>query len=347
MPAVTVAELARVCEGEIAGDPTRTVSRANALDRAEPGDLSFVANKTAQRQAAASRAGCLIVENSFDLTGEWSLIRTAQPRSSFVKALALLYPARQRAASIHATAVIASSASLADGCYVGPGAVIGEYTQVGAATFIGAGVYVGDRVRIGDHATIHPHVTIYDEVQLGARVLLHSGTVIGADGFGFTLEKDHYEKFPQVGTVLIEDDVEIGANCCVDRAALGVTRIGVGTKLDNLVHVAHNCVIGKHVVIAAQTGFAGGVTIGDYAVVGGQVGIGEKARVAAGATVGSGSGILSFQRVSAGEPVWGTPARPLRKHLKALANINKLPVLRGEVENMARRLAALETDSEK
>ena len=345
MPAVTVAELALACEGTVDGDENRIVSRANALDCAEAEDLSFVANEKALRQAAGSRAGCLIVAPAFDIKGEWSLIRVSQPRSSFAKALALLYPARRRAAVIHSSAVIAGSAILSGDCAVGAGATIGEHTTIGVGCSIGAGVHIGVRVRIGDYATIHPQVTIYDEVEIGTRVIVHAGTVIGADGFGFTLENDHYEKFPQVGTVSIGDDVEIGANCCVDRAALGVTRIGEGTKLDNLVHVAHNCSVGRHVVIAAQTGLAGGVTIGDYAVIGGQVGMGEKARIADRAIVGSGSGILSFQRVSAGEPVWGTPARPLRKHLKALAQINKLPALKDEVRAVELRLSALETDS--
>jgi UDP-3-O-[3-hydroxymyristoyl] glucosamine N-acyltransferase len=203
-------------------------------------------------------------------------------------------------------------------------------------------VRVGDRTVIGEQTTIHSQVTLYESVRIGARVILHAGCVIGADGFGFALAGDHYEKFPQVGTVLIEDDVEIGANCCIDRAALGVTRIGTGSKLDNMVHVAHNCTIGKHVVIAAQSGFAGGVTIGDYAVIGGQVGMGEKANVAARAVVGSGAGILSFQKVEAGEPVWGVPARPLRQHLKGLANIGKIPALKETIREVMRRLDELE-----
>jgi UDP-3-O-[3-hydroxymyristoyl] glucosamine N-acyltransferase len=196
---------------------------------------------------------------------------------------------------------------------------------------------------IGAQTRLHTHVTVYDDVRIGSRAILHAGCVIGADGFGFALTGDHYEKFPQVGTVRIEDDVEIGANSCVDRAALGVTIIGTGTKLDNLVHIAHNCQIGKHVVIAAQTGFAGGVVVEDYAVIGGQVGAGEKARIASRAVVGSGAGILSSQTVHAGEPVWGTPARPLRQHLKGLAHISKIPGLREEIRALKRQISASES----
>src|SRR5262249_22703903 len=154
--------------------------------------------------------------------------------------------------------------------------------------------------------------------RIGRRVVLHSGCVLGADGFGFVLEGGRYEKFPQVGHVEVGDFVEIGANACVDRAALGVTSIGEGAKLDNMVHVGHNCRIGRHVVIAAQTGFSGGVVVEDYAVIGGQVGIGDKARIESGAVLGSGCGILTSKIVRRGQVVWGTPARPLKDHLEQL-----------------------------
>jgi UDP-3-O-[3-hydroxymyristoyl] glucosamine N-acyltransferase len=171
---------------------------------------------------------------------------------------------------------------------------------------------------------------------------LHSGCVIGADGFGFVLEEGRYQKFPQVGRVQIGDWVEIGANSCVDRAALGMTVIGEGTKLDNMVHVAHNCRIGRHVVVAAQTGFSGGVVVEDYAVIGGQVGIGDQARIESGAVLGSGCGILTSKIVRSGQVVWGTPARPLKNHLEQLANLARLPELRQEVASLRRRLENLE-----
>jgi UDP-3-O-[3-hydroxymyristoyl] glucosamine N-acyltransferase len=192
---------------------------------------------------------------------------------------------------------------------------------------------------------LHANVTIYDNVDIGRGVILHSGCVIGADGFGYVFENDRYHKFPQVGRVEIGDFVEIGANSCVDRAALGVTLIGEGTKLDNMVHVGHNCRIGRHVVVAAQTGFSGGVVVEDYAVIGGQVGIGDKARIQSRAVLGSGCGILSSKIVRAGETVWGTPARPLREHLEQLANLARLPEMRREMGELRRRLARLEEPS--
>jgi UDP-3-O-[3-hydroxymyristoyl] glucosamine N-acyltransferase len=168
--------------------------------------------------------------------------------------------------------------------------------------------------------------------------VLHSGCVLGADGFGFVRGPDGYQKFPQIGRVEIGQDVEIGANSCIDRAALGVTRIGDGVKLDNLVHIGHNCSIGRNVVIAAQTGLSGGVVVEDDAVIGGQVGIGDKARIETGAVLGSGCGILTSKIVRKGQLVWGTPARPLKEHLEQLANLARLPKLREQVVAMEKRL---------
>lgn len=376
MAALTVAQIAELCGGEIEGDSTRIVSGANALHDARETDVSFVANSNASPAALSSRAGCLIVPSSFEHSGPWSLIRIADPRAAFARVLPALYPKTQPIPQVHPTAVIAASVIIADGCFIAPYVVIGEETRIGKSCFIGAGSSIGNRVVIGDDATIHPNVTIYDGVEIGARVILHSGCVIGADGFGFTLVTDtrktgaessapreepmsrppetrasapfaltgdHYEKFPQIGSVQIGDDVEIGANCCIDRAALGVTRIQDGAKLDNLIHVAHNCTVGKHVVIAAQAGFSGSVAVGDYAVIGGQAGVGEKAKIAARAVVGGKSGILTSQQIHAGEPVWGIPARPLRQHLKGLANVARLAELRNQIRQLKKKIEQLET----
>jgi UDP-3-O-[3-hydroxymyristoyl] glucosamine N-acyltransferase len=342
MPARTVAELAAVCGGEIDGDAALLITGANALDTARDTELSFVGNSKAIPLARSSRAGCLIVPEDFGESGPWARIRVANARVAFVRALAILYPQSRLAPGIHPTALIAPSAEISKTASIGAFATVGEHATVGDECVIGPHCTVGDAVRIGRSTVLRPNVTLYDGVRIGSRVLLHAGCVIGADGFGFAMVQDHYEKFPQVGTVEIEDDVEIGANSCVDRAALGITRVGQGTKLDNMVHIAHNCQIGRHVVIAAQTGFSGGVTVGDYAVIGGQVGVGDKATIESRAVVGSGAGILTSARVSAGEPVWGVPARPLRQHLKGLAYIRKIPDLQRELRESRQKLEALE-----
>lgn len=293
--------------------------------------------------AAASKAGCLVVPLDFAMAGLWAVIRVPEPRAAFARALQALYPAKRFAPGIHASAMVAATAEVAADAYVGPHVSIGDGCVVESGCVIEAGCVLGDCVSIGKNSFLHANVTVYDRVQIGARVIVHSGAVIGADGFGFALVDGHYRKFPQVGTVDIQDDVEIGAGCCIDRAALGVTRIGRGTKLDNLVHVAHNCVLGEDVVVAAQTGFSGSVTVGDYAVIGGQAGIGEKAKIEARAVVGGKAGILTSATVHAGEPVWGIPARPLRQHLKGLANVNKLPELKEKIAQLGQQLRSLES----
>jgi UDP-3-O-[3-hydroxymyristoyl] glucosamine N-acyltransferase len=342
MPHLTVAQIAELCGGQAEGNTALLISGANAPSDAIATDLSFVANDKAFKAAASSGAGCLLVPPSFSGTGPWSLIRLEDPRTAFARAVGALFPKQRPSPSIHPTAVVAVTAKIASDCFIGAHATVGEHTRIGNGSSIGNNCSVGDRVTIGDNTVLHANVTIYDDVHIGARVVLHSGSVVGADGFGFTLKDGRYEKFPQVGTVEISDDVEIGANSCIDRAALGATKIGEGTKLDNLVHVAHNCRIGKHVVVAAQTGFSGSVMVGDYAVIGGQAGIGENANIESKAIVGGKSGILPSHRVRPGEPVWGIPARPLRTHLTGLANVAKLPELRQQLRQLEQKVKILE-----
>lgn len=320
------------------GNGEHEITGAAPLETAGAADISFVANRKAAEAAKASAAGCLIVPFEFDNAALRTVIRSAQPRATLAGALRLLHPAPALLAGVHPTAVIASGAVIDPTCEIGPHVVIGSGVRIEPRCRVGAGCSIGDGVSIGPDSVLHARVTIYPGVAIGARAVLHSGCVLGADGFGFVLSGDHWEKFPQVGRVVLEDDVEIGANSCVDRAALGTTLIGAGTKLDNMVHVGHNCQIGRHVVIAAQTGLSGGATIGDYAVIGGQVGVGDKARIEARAVVGSGAGILTSKIVRAGEPVWGTPARPLKEYLELLAHFARLPELRREVAEIRRRL---------
>jgi UDP-3-O-[3-hydroxymyristoyl] glucosamine N-acyltransferase len=328
MPALTVAQIAELCGGLAEGDTRLEVSSVGSLESASESQLSFVANRKAAGASAGSNAACLLVPPDFDNVTKRTVIRVSDPRRSFALAARTLHARPAPKPGIHPSAVIALSADVPTDCTIGPNVVIGERTSIGRGTRLMAGCVLGDDVAIGEFCILQPNVTIYAGVRLQNRVILHSGCVIGADGFGFAFTGDHYEKFPQIGSVEIEDDVELGANTCVDRAALGTTRIGRGTKVDNMVHVGHNCTIGRHVVIAAQSGFSGGVSIGDYAVIGGQVGVGDKATIQSKAIVGSGAGILSSKIVRAGEPVWGTPARPLREHLRQLATLARLANIR-------------------
>ena len=336
-----VRELAEWLSATFEGDGEKELTGAGAIESAGASELAFVGGRKAAAQAESSAAGCLLVPLDWPSPCYRTVIRAPEPRTAFARAMSRFYPTAEIKPGIHPTAVVGADVELGALVFIGPHAVVGDGTRAGVAVSIGAGCVVGKRVVLGDGTVLHPNVTIYDNVDIGRGVIIHSGAVIGADGFGYVNEHDRWHKFPQVGRVEIGDFVEIGANCCIDRAALGVTVIGEGTKLDNMVHVAHNCRIGRHVVVAAQTGFSGSVVVEDHAVIGGQVGIGDKARIESRAVLGSGCGVLTSKVVHSGETVWGTPARPLRQHLEQLANLAKLPELRREVAELKRRVAEL------
>jgi UDP-3-O-[3-hydroxymyristoyl] glucosamine N-acyltransferase len=337
-----VRELAEYLGATYEGDGEIELTGVAPLEAAGATEVAFVGNRKAAVQAESSAAGCLLVPMEWPTPSYRTVIRVSEPRTAFARAMSRFYPTAELKPGVHPTAVVGSGVEMGALVYIGPHVAVGDGSRIGLATSIGPGCSIGKRVVIGEGCVLHANVTIYDNVDIGRGTILHAGCVIGADGFGYVLEHDRWHKFPQVGRVEIGDFVEVGANCCVDRAALGVTSIGEGTKLDNMVHVGHNCRIGRHVVVAAQTGFSGGVVVEDYAVIGGQVGIGDKARIESRAVLGSGCGVLTSKIVRSGETVWGTPARPLKQHLEALANLARLPDLRREISEVKRRLAELE-----
>ncbi len=339
-----VRELAEWLQAPWEGDGEREIPGVAPLESAGPAQLSFVGNRKAAEQATASRAGCLLAAPDFENAAGRAVIRVPVPRAAFARAIGLFHPPDRPPAGVHPTAAVAATAEIGAGVSIGPHASIGDRSRVGANSIVGAGARIGRDVVLGPDCLLHANVTIYDGVVVGRGVILHSGCVLGADGFGFTMEGGRWEKFPQVGRVELGDFVEIGANACVDRAALGVTSIGEGSKLDNMVHIGHNCAIGRHVVIAAQTGLSGGVVVEDYVVIGGQVGIGDKARIESKAVLGSGCGILTSKIVRGGQVVWGTPARPLKAYLEQLASLSRLPELRKEVAELKKRVAAAKKD---
>ncbi len=322
--------------------PDCDLTGAASLGSATGSQLSFVASDKLFDAARASGAGCVVAPLAYRGAPSQSVLRSDSPRALFARALTLLYPEPRSRPGVHPSAQVAGDAIVADSAEIGALCTIDGGSVVGPHSRLAPGCHIGRDVRVGAHCLMHPGVIIYSGARIGDHVTLHSGCVLGADGFGFAQQDGAWVKFPQVGHVEIEDHVEIGANSCVDRAALGRTRIGAGTKLDNMVHVGHNCDIGRNVVIAAQTGLSGGVTIGDGAIIGGQVGIGDKARIEAGVVLGSGSGVLTSKIVHAGQPLWGTPARPLREYLEQLALAARLPEMRAELKALRARLAAFE-----
>ena len=340
----TAGELATYVNGQLVGEGSTVITRIGRLDNAEEGEIAYVDNEKFFDAAANSKASCLLIppkaigHSSFLAP---ALIEVANPKLAFALVAAVLQPSHRREPLIHSTAVVAETADMALTAFVGPHVCIGEYARVGGYSRIEAGVVIGANVTIGDDCVLHPNVVLYDGVSLGNRVILHAGVTIGADGFGYVRDDMGYHKFPQIGTVKIEDDVELGAHTCVDRAALGCTRIGRGTKLDNMVHVGHNCDIGERVVIAAQTGISGSVTIEDDAVIGGQVGFGDHTRVQKGAVIGSKAGILPGKIVRPGV-WWGIPIQPLDEYKRLNAHIGRLPQLREEIKEMKRQISDLQ-----
>ena len=307
------------------GDPSVTVSRVSSLQSATSDSLVFVDDAQHLDAAIRSQAAAIIAGDfattTFTGPGPKSLLISSHPRLTFARAAMLLRePEKTRA--IHPSAVVAASARIGKNVSIGPHAVIGENAEIGDETTIGPGAVIGDNVEIGTHCRIDANVTVYPGVRLGNRVIIQAGAVLGSEGFGYVRDPHtgRYEQSPQIGRLILEDDVEIGANSTIDRGALDETRIRQGTKIDNLVHIGHNCQLGENVIIAAQTGLSGSVTIEDNVIMGGQVGIGDHARVEAGAMIGGQAGILP-KKVLRGNGVvfWGTPAKPVREYLKELA----------------------------
>ena len=334
-----ISEIAALLSGELQGDGTGDINGIAGLESAGPSDITFVDGGRALAQAKRSAAGCFLVPLNSAVPGKNS-IAVSHPRVALIKVAAVLLPARRPEPGIHPTAEVAPGARVAQDASIGAQAVIEAGASIGARTHIGAGASIGRGVEIGAECVIHPRVIIYPDVRIGNRVVVHSGTVIGADGFGYVFAEGFHQKFPQLGKTIIEDDVEIGANTTIDRGSLGDTVIGQGSKIDNQVQIAHNVCIGRHCVIAAQVGISGSVRIGDYVMFGGQAGVGDRARIEDQAMIGGGAGVLPGKLVRRGVFVWGTPARPLPEYKETYAQIMNLPKLGKKVEELSARVNA-------
>jgi UDP-3-O-[3-hydroxymyristoyl] glucosamine N-acyltransferase len=326
--AIPLSQLAEQLGVEVDRVPLDVMIHAvSSIPGAGEGCLVFAEEEASLAAALASGAAAVLVGRSMASPGAAKpLLRVGQPRLAFARAAALLR-APQAAAEIHPTAVLAPGVQIGRGVSIGAHVVIDEGAALGDATVIGSGAVIGAGVHLGSECRIYPRVVIYPGVTLGNRVKVHAGAVLGADGFGYVRDRatGEYTQFPQQGTLVIEDDVEIGANTTIDRGALDETRIGRGSKLDNLIHIGHNCSIGSDVVIAAQTGISGSSAVGDGAILGGQVGMGDHAMVGPGVILGGQAGILPKKKLlGPGIVFWGTPAKPVRQYLKELAMLARL-----------------------
>jgi|SRR5579862_3279170 len=321
-------EIADFIHARLLGNGAVQLTGISSIRAASNGDLVFVTDERKLPQAIASGASAIITgEFAADLASAKPLLLHPQPRLAFARAARLICASSARKTGTHPTAIIHPSASLASNIAIDEYVVIKEGVSIGSGTWVGAGTVISKDVSIGENCEISPNVTIYSGVTLRNRVIIHAGAVLGSDGFGYVRDEvtGRYEKFPQIGRLVIEDDVEIGANTAIDRGALEFTRIGRGTKIDNLVHVGHNVQIGEDVVIAAQTGISGSAIVENSVVIGGQVGIADHVRIESGAILGAQSGIPS-NKVIRGKGIvfWGTPARPIREYLKQLAVLARL-----------------------
>jgi UDP-3-O-[3-hydroxymyristoyl] glucosamine N-acyltransferase len=330
----TIASIADLLGLHFQGDANRKLTRVSGWDTADESALVFL-EKSGQKSnlPPSLQIGCLMAHESLISPG-MNAIFTDRPKLDFARAAEFLLPRPRGTGVRHASACIAPEAEIGINVDIGPNVVIGAGARIGSGSILQSGVIVGEGCRIGENSILYPRVVLYPGVVIAERVTLHAGVIVGCDGFGYMFDGTRQVKFPQVGGVIIENDVEIGANTTIDRGSLGATRIGAGTKLDNLIQVAHNVQIGKGVVIAAQTGISGSTVIEDFAVIGGQVGFGDHTRVQKGAIIGSKAGILPGKIVRSGDVYWGVPVRPLAEYKRLNALFGRLPEMKADIDRL-------------
>ena len=334
-----LADLASDLDAEVVGDGNLEVCGVRPLATAKADHLSFLHNPKYVKEAQSSKAGAILVADPELLPGR-DLIVCPEPYLGLARALEIFHPVERPEPGVHPSAVVADDVSVGEGASVGPLASVAAGATLGARSQIGTGCVIGRDVEIGANSILHPRVVVEDKCRIGDRCIVHSGTVIGSDGFGYATVDGTHHKVPQVGVVVLEDDVELGANVCVDRAALGETRIGRGTKVDNLVQIAHNVEVGEHCLLVAQAGISGSTHIGHHTVFAGQSGCSGHLKIGSGVVLAARA--AAFKDVPDGATVAGAPARPHREWLKANANLQRLDGLREKVKQLEERLVDLE-----
>ncbi len=338
---ISVADIAQLVKGELIGDGGLLVSGFSGIKEAKHNELTFLSNPKYESLLGQTQAGVILVPRQIACPGK-TLIRVDDPSLSFTRVVNhLLRDAPDyKPRGIHPTAVIAPGAKLSHGVAIGAHTIIEDGATIAQGCVLYANCYVGHETRLGKNCLIYPQVVLREKVSLGNRVIIHSGTVIGSDGYGYVTVDGKHMKIPQVGSVLIEDDVEIGANVTVDRARFDKTIIGEGTKIDNLVQIAHNVIIGKHCLIVAQSGIAGSTRIGNYVILAAQTGLVGHLEIGDGAIVAAQSGVS--KSIKAGEQVFGTPAHPMKNALRNNAHIQRLDKYVEMIKDLKKRIEELE-----
>jgi UDP-3-O-[3-hydroxymyristoyl] glucosamine N-acyltransferase len=329
----TASELAQYLGAKIHGDTRAPISGVANPESATPDDLIYVDSPRHVERAAASAARYVLVEPGTMLPGK-TILEVENPKLAFAKAAAWLLPRPPLRAEIHPTAIVAATARLAPNIRIGPYVVIEDEVEIGTGTAVDAFCFLGRGARVGENCWLHPRVTLYAGARLADRVEAHTGAVIGGDGFGYVFGDDRHIKFPQIGSVEIGDDVEIGCNTTIDRGSLDATQIGTGVKIDNLVQIAHNVRIGRNTVVAAQVGISGSCTVGAQVLIGGQVGIAPHCTLEDDAVIGAQAGIPSGKTIRRGQTVWGTPARPFARFKEQYGWLSRLPELAERVRKL-------------
>jgi len=337
---LTAAEIAKQIDGEVLGEGSMTLTGFAPADKARAGDLTFAENQTYFNRAEQSAAAAIMVDGQFSSTKK-TIIRVPNARIAFAKVLPLFFPEPTFAPGVHPSAVVAPSAQIDPAAHIGPHCVVGEQTRIEARCVLHGGNHVGANCVLGADTHLFPNVVLYPSTHVGQRVRIHAGAVIGSDGFGYVLDSGAHRKVPQIGCLIIHDDVEIGANVTIDRGALGSTSIGRGTKIDNLVQIAHNVAIGEHCLLVAQSGIAGSTKLGNFVTLAGQVGLAGHLKIGNKVTIAAQSGVM--HDIPDGEKWFGYPAQPDRQMKRQILAAQQLPELLRRVAELEKKLAEATT----
>jgi UDP-3-O-[3-hydroxymyristoyl] glucosamine N-acyltransferase len=338
MASYRLSQLAELVQGVVRGDPDLTVSAVGGLGDVPPDGLTFAEDQRRLQEALQTPAAAILTRPTLELppsTGKAFLLHP-HPRLAWAKLLALYSPFQHPPAGVHPTVVMGEGCDLGDEVCLMPYVVLGNGVKIGHRVRVYPFCYIGDECEIGDDSVLYPHVALMPRVQVGKRVIIHPGAVIGGDGYGYVQHEGAHHKIPQIGRVVVEDDVEIGCNTTIDRATTGETRIGKGTKIDNLVQVAHNVQVGEHCLLVSQVGIAGSSTLGHHVILAGQVGVKDHVQIGDNVVVGAQGGVS--KNLPPNGVYWGTPAIPHREWLQVLAHLYKLPELAKRVDDLEKRL---------
>lgn len=330
-------EIAGIIGGKILGNPDIEITGASGINEAKPGEITFLSGNKKTFDLSGIKASAIIVKEEIKGLAPASMLLIDDPYLAFAKALELFYKKPFKPSGISNKAIIGDNVSFGNDVSIYPLAHLSNNAQIGSRVSIFPGVYIGEGVTIGDDSVIYPNVSIIESTRIGSKVIVHSGTVIGSDGFGYVPVNGTYYKMPQVGGVIIEDEVEIGANVTIDRATTADTIIGFGTKIDNSVHIAHNVKIGRHCIIVAQVGISGSVEIGNGVIIGGQAGVIEHMKIGKGAVISAGSGIT--ENIPDGQVTSGYPSMPHKTWLRAQSNLRRLPEYIKRIHELEKRAA--------